>query len=101
MQCWIVKKKTLVYADIMILIAFTGLVGEFDILVENISTQGMAYDYKSVMHPGLYAFAKGKHKTIVPLNSTGHLYRERYPTALDIFHIKIMYCEGNRYSICN
>ena len=82
----------------MILIDFTGLVDEFDILLENVSTQRMAYEYKSVMHPGLYAFAKGyRQKTIKPLNLTGRFYLSNYPTALDIFHINIMYCEGNKY----
>ena len=77
------------------LIAFTGLVGEFDILVENISTQGMAYEYKSIMHPGMYAFAKGRHKT-VQLKFPGRFYQSNFPTDLDIFHINILYCEGKK-----
>ena len=48
----------------------------------------------SIMHPGIYAFAKGKTKTIVPLNSVQSCSIAAYPTTLDLFHINIMYCEG-------
>ena len=86
-----------IYVDIVVLIVFTGLLGEFDILHENTSTQGVVYEYKSVMHPGLYEFAKEKKKTIVPLKLAGRIYGANYPTTLDIFHMRIMYCEGNEH----
>ena len=81
----------------MILIAFTGLVEEFNILDKNTSTQGVAYDYWSIMHPGVLAFAKGKCNTIVPLKFTGNISVTTHPTLLDIFHVNILYCEGNEY----
>ena len=85
-------------SDTVISIAFTGRVGEFDILDENTSTQGVAYDYRSVMHPTVVAFAKYRHKSIVLLNFTGPFYGPKYPTSLDIFHVNIMYCKGNEYA---
>ena len=54
----------------------------------------MPYDYMSVMHLGMYAFAKGKSKTIVPLQAINRFSFEAYPTDLDILHINVMYCEG-------
>ena len=70
------------------------MVGEFDILDENTSTQGLPYDHMSVMHPDTYVFAKGTNKTIFPLNSVRRCSVGAYPTPLDIFHLNIMYCEG-------
>ena len=75
---------------------------------ENTSTQGVAYDYLSVMHPTSFAFSKGRYKTIVPLNFTGHLSGAQHHSARDIFHLNIMFCKGNEYTcmqlsicICN
>ena len=85
------------YADFIILISFTGLVGEFDILHENTSTQGVAYDYKSVMHLNAFAFAKGTNETMLPLKSDCPLYDTILPSSLDILHANILYCEGNEY----
>ena len=81
-------------------IDITGLVGEFNILDENTSTQGLPYDHMSIMHPGIYAFAQGKTKTIVPLNSVHSCSTGTYmyPTTLDFFHINIMYCEGTHHT---
>ena len=91
----VLHKAQFAYDDFTILIGFTALVGEFDILDKNTSTQGVAYDYKSVMHPCLSEFGKYKKKTIVPLNLTRPFYSARHPSTLDIFHIRITYCEGN------
>ena len=76
-------------------LALTGLVREFDILDDNTSTQGMPFDYQSVMHIGFLASAKRRTRTIVPLKISGHISITTYPTALDMFHLKIMYCAGN------
>ena len=81
----------------MILNPFTGQVREFDILDENTSTQGVEYDYKSVMHLGVFAFSMGNLETIVPLKSPYPFYGTKYPSALDIFHVNILYCEGNKH----
>ena len=91
------KTYLIAYAENTILIAFTDLVGEFDILDEDTSTQGVAYDYSSVMHPGVNEFGKKGKETIAPLKSTGRSYGPKYPSTLDILHIGIMYCEGNYY----
>ena len=85
------------YADIMTLNPFTGLVKEFDILHENTTIQGVKYDYRSVMHLGVFAFSMGNLQTIVPLKSPYPFYGTKYPTALDIFHVNILYCAGNEY----
>ena len=61
----------------------------------------MPYDYGSVMHLGSYAFTKNSIKTIVPLKSIRRLSFKQYPTALDMFQMNIMYCEGNTYSTTN
>ena len=76
-------------------IDFAGMVKEFDIVDENTSTQGIPYEYSSVMHPGYFAFAKRKISTIVPLKIKGHMSCNAYPTAHDLLHLKIMYCAGN------
>ena len=92
-----VHVHVLVYADNLISIAFPGLVGEFDILDENTSTQGVAYDYRSVMHPDFHEFGQDWKETIVPLKLNGSIYDAKHPSTLDILHINIMYCEGNKY----
>ena len=77
------------------LITFTGLEWQFDILDENIaSTQGIPYDYKSVMHLGYTAFAKSREKTILPLKYNDRLTHVTTPTFLDFFHVNILYCGG-------
>ena len=77
-------------------IGFTGLEEKFDIIDENTSTQAIPYDYKSVMHPRLNAFAKRRTNTIVPLMYSGHISQTAYPTAFDILHLNTMYCGGNK-----
>ena len=89
---------TYVYINIRVYIkfvCFTGLERAFAILDENTSTQGVAYDYRSLMHLGPYAFAKGTDETIVPLKVTDRYSNRISPTFLDILHIKILYCQGN------
>ena len=49
------------------------------------------------MHPGPYAYGKGRNRTIVPLKPIGPSSDTTYPSALDILHINILYCEGNTY----
>ena len=58
----------------------------------------MAYDYRSVMHPGAYALSKGRNRTIVLLHFIDDDSDKTYPSALDMVHINIMYCEGNTYN---
>ena len=80
-----------------VFIGFTGLVGEFDILDKNTSTQGLAYDHQSVMHLGLSAFAKLNTRSMIPFEYSCHVSYRAYPTPLDILHTNILYCEGNVY----
>ena len=72
--------------------------GEFSILDKNTSTQGVAYDYQSIMHPGAYAFSKGESRTIDRLHFIDYESDGTYPSALDLIHIHITYCEGNTYN---
>ena len=61
------------------------------------STQGMAYDFDSVMHYDAYAFSSNHRPTITPLDRTvrlGRLGQRRLLSSTDIAHLKAMYPKG-------
>ena len=78
------------YADSV----FTGYEGQFFILDENVSTQGVKYDYQSVMQFIHNAFGRDGVRTIRPLKEMIHLANTYHPTSLDILHLDILYCKG-------
>ena len=61
---------------------------------ENISTQGIQYDYKSIMHNRRTQFSKGKLPAIVTLKYRGRLGSSPHPSSLGILHLNILYCGG-------
>ena len=61
---------------------------------ENVSTQGIQYDYRSVMHLHFDAFAKKYLRSIVKLKRFGLLRSTHFPTVLDMLHLVILYCQG-------
>ena len=67
----------------------------FDIIEENVSMQGIEYDYQSVMQFHTRAFSRNNLRTVVLLK-----YRRQracsaqYPSPLDIRHLHILYCGG-------
>ena len=77
-------------------IDYTGFEWQFDTLDgENVSTQGVPYDYHSIMHFSSRAFAKSTFvKTIEPLNFRDAFGKASYPTFLDTLHLNFLYCEG-------
>ena len=76
-------------------IAFTGFEQQFHIVKENASTQGIQYDYESVMQFHGTAFTKNNHRTIVRLNYVGDWrFPIQFPTLLDLHHLNILYCGG-------
>ena len=74
--------------------AFIGFEGEFGILKENVSTQGLKYDYQSVMHFNSRVFGMQTFSTIVCLKYPGCLGHPSHPTFHDFLHLKLTYCQG-------
>ena len=67
------------------------------------TTQGVPYDYGSVMHYGAYAFTRNGQPTILPVQSSGvgpdELGQRDRMSASDLEHAKALYCaEGE--NIC-
>ena len=79
-----------------ILTLFTGHHWQFYILDENVSTQGIMYDYQSVMHLGYKAFGKKHLRTITPLKYKAVRGNSNYmyPTVYDFHHLNVLYCKG-------
>lgn len=79
---------------ITLFVVFSEYTDYFRIQSINSSTQGLPYQYQSLMHFSLDEYSKYYYKfTITPIPipfSTGSLY----PTNLDYLHIKLLYCEG-------
>ena len=71
-----------------------GFEREFDILKDNVSTQGLEYDYQSVMHFNSRVFGMYSFNTIVSLKNPGHLGHASHPTFHDFLHLKLIYCQG-------
>ena len=81
-------------------IIFTGSHWMFEIIEENASVQGIAYDYQSIMHFRNQAFSRNNLNTIVLLK---HRFQRssntRYPSTLDIRHLNVLYCGGTHFYI--
>ena len=62
---------------------------------ENASTQGIPYDYESVMQLHGTAFRGNNFRTMVRLNYDGDWKSAtQYPTLPDFYHLNILYCGG-------
>ena len=69
----------------------------FDILDELI-TQGVPYDYYSIMHYEYFAASKNNLPTMLPLNPNirpKDLGSASLPTEYDYLHINLLYCQGD------
>ena len=88
---------TVVY---VLIVSLSGLESQFDITrLSYVTTQGIPYDFKSVMHYGAYAFSIDRRRlpTIEPLDSNIPLselgQREGFSPS-DIVHVNTLYCGG-------
>lgn len=88
------------YKDIGI---FAGHKNHFNIWADT-TTQGLPYDYRSIMHPDALRYSGDDQLTIVP--STTNIPMQimgtgigGLPTPLDFMHINLFYCEG-RVNAC-
>ena len=75
-----------------------GFEGQFDVL-NNITSQGIPYDFSSIMHFRHNAFSRAirQKSTVLPRNQTipiSKLGISSTGTDLDFFHINLLYCEG-------
>ena len=64
-------------------------------------SQGIPYDYLSIMHYKAYAASKNRRLTIQPVNSSMSLEvlgSAPSPTSFDYLHINLAYCEGETAS---
>ena len=62
-----------------------------------VTTQGVAYDYGSVMHYGAYDFSRNGQPTIVPQDSNiplSGLGQRKGFSPSDITHVNVLYCGG-------
>ena len=60
-----------------------------------VTTQGVPYDIRSIMHYGAYAFSRNRQPTIVPVDSgisLSSLGQRNGFTAMDIQHVNTLYC---------
>ena len=67
------------------------------ILSHRHSSQGIPYDYLSIMHYSAFDKSKNGRMTIKPVNSSVSpdvLGSAPSPTPYDYLHIKLTYCEG-------
>ena len=77
---------------------YTGVESNFDVVsMAFATTQGIEYDFTSLMHYDAYAFTRNGHPTIEPLDSSISLnslgQREGLSTR-DLQHINTLYCGG-------
>lgn len=78
-----------------------GALLEFATETEEVTPQGVPYDYHSVMHfDSLQYSLDGTTPTIIPLFSHAHpdiLGQADSPTHYDYLHVNILYCGGERH----
>ncbi len=64
------------------------------------TTQGVPYDIRSVMHYGAYAFSRNREPTIQPVDpsvSLRQLGQRSGFSALDLEHVNTLYCKDGKY----
>lgn len=69
--------------------------------LQRTTSQGLPYDYDSIMHYSSTKYSTSNASTIVPLNETVRLGIRKellllgaYPTKFDYLHINLLYCSG-------
>ena len=68
---------------------------EFDIVGHGATTQGIPYDYMSIMHFTEAQFSVNGNATLQLLTTKeAHMGGRHYPNYLDYFHVILLYCEG-------
>lgn len=67
-------------------------------IFNDLTTQGVPYDYKSIMHYEYLAASKNSQPTMEPLNpniTLEDLGSALAPTEYDYLHLNLLYCQGN------
>lgn len=76
----------------------TGLESNFETTsTAFVTTQGVPYDLRSIMHYGAFAFSRNGRPTIEPVDSSvsqNSLGQRNGFTQLDIQHVNTLYCGG-------
>ena len=82
----------------MLLIHITGLESNFEVTsTAFVTTQGVPYDIRSIMHYSAYAFSRNNQPTIEPIDSRiplRDLGQRNGFTASDVQHVNALYCGG-------
>ena len=69
----------------------------------SVTTQGVPYDFDSVMHYGAYAFSRNGYPTIEPRDKYLPLSKMGQREGLspkDMKHINSLYCKSGEYILC-
>ena len=76
----------------------TGTEGNFQIVDPSfVTTQGVPYDIRSIMHYSSRAFTSNGNPTILPLDTSiheGQLGQRLELTDFDLQHVATLYCDG-------
>lgn len=79
---------------------FTGVAGNFlKLSSSQVTTQGVPYDFSSIMHYSAYAFSRNGKPTILPKDksiSLGTLGQRTRLSTKDLQHIKALYCDDGK-----
>lgn len=67
---------------------------KFEIRTIGFTSQGVPYDYHSIMHYCQNKYSANGMPTIIPLQE-GATLDENSPSASDFLHINLLYCGGN------
>ena len=65
-------------------------------------TQGVPYDYESIMHYSAFSGTKNKQRVIVPLGNIPKpllLGKLDYPSEYDYLHVNLLYCKGEHIHV--
>ena len=74
---------------------FADALPEFYIVGQYATTQGLPYDYMSVMHFTATQFSVNGNATLqLQTTKETHMGARDYPDYLDYFHVILLYCEG-------
>ena len=92
---------TLVNSCYMTVLLSLGVESNFEKVSSAFSTtQGVPYDYSSVMHYGAYAFSRNGYPTIQPTDpgiSLDTLGQRTGLSTFDLEHVNVLYCEESEW----